>query len=105
MVCRRGAYTAASPPSDRNEYYYVKNLQNDVIGITDAEGNVVARYYYDAWGNYKGGTISQSARIGYLNPIRYRSYYCDTEFDYYYVNSRYYNPELGRFINADTCYE
>jgi RHS repeat-associated protein len=89
-------------------YYYVKNLQGDVVAIADANGNIVVNYAYDAWGNIlsitdgSGNDISNNTwHIGNLNPIRYRSYYYDTETGFYYLQSRYYDPAIRRFINAD----
>lgn len=78
-------------------YYYVTNLQGDVIRIVDASGNTVASYEYDPYGK----VISATGTLAEINPIRYRSYYYDTETGFYYVSSRYYDPEIGRFINAD----
>ena len=84
------------------EYYYVYNLQGDVEAITDATGAIVAKYMYDTWGyveyefNYNG-----SINIAEINPIRYRGYYYDSERGFYYLNSRYYDPFMCRFINAD----
>ncbi len=83
-----------------DNYYYIKNAQNDVIAIADAWGNILCRYEYDAWGKVLSIT-GDVAWLGQLNPIRYRSYYYDNESGYYYLQSRYYNPEIGRFINAD----
>ena len=80
-------------------YYYIKNAQNDVIAIATSSGNVIASYTYDSWG--KLISITGSYIIGYQNPIRYRSYYYDNESGLYYLKSRYYNPEIGRFICAD----
>ena len=81
-------------------YYFQKNLQGDVIGITDENGTVVAEYVYDAWG--KVIDISGcDACIAEINPFRYRSYYFDKEIELYYLQSRYYDPEIGRFLNAD----
>ncbi len=89
-------------------YYYMKNLQGDVIGILDSSCNVVARYAYDTWGKLlkitDGGgndVTGSTTHIGYLNPVRYRSYYYDNETGWYYLQSRYYDPEVGRFLNAD----
>ena len=88
-------------------YYYIKNLQEDIIGITDSNYNEVCRYEYDSFGKVittkdnNGNIISDESHIGIINPYRYRSYYYDKETDLYYLNSRYYNPEWGRFINAD----
>ena len=81
-------------------YYFLKNLQGDVIAITDYTGEVVCRYTYDAWGKVTGITGSLTL-IGTENPYRYRGYYYDTETGLYYVSSRYYDPEIGRFLNSD----
>ena len=134
------------------EYYYIKNAQNDVIAITDADGNVLVKYTYDAWGkvikatDFDGNEItettdeptnpsndidesvgvdahidpsaettdvteattsetveedSESAILARINPILYRSYYYDKETEWYYLNTRYYSPDMCRFINAD----
>ena len=83
-------------------YYYLYNVQGDVIAIMRAAtGQVVARYSYDAWGKCTV-TNASGYTVGEKNPFRYRGYYYDTETGLYYLNSRYYNPEFGRFINADT---
>ena len=89
-------------------YLYVKNLQGDVIRILDRDGKPVVRYVYNAWGKIEklldgnGRDISGDVtHIGNKNPIRYRSYYYDTESELYYLQSRYYDPETCRFINAD----
>ena len=79
------------------QYYYIKNLQGDVMRIVDTSGNVVANYTYDAWGK-----VTNSGNIvGLYNPIRYRGYYYDTDTGFYYLQSRYYDPAIKRFINAD----
>ena len=82
-------------------FYYLYNLQGDVIAIVRAAtGQIVAKYSYDAWGKC---TVTNAAgyAVGDKNPFRYRGYYYDTETGLYYLNSRYYNPEFGRFISAD----
>ena len=79
-------------------YYYVTNLQGDVTNVLDASGNTVANYTYNAWGKVLTATGSMSS----INPIRYRGYYFDTETGLYYLKSRYYDPELARFVNADS---
>ena len=78
-------------------YYYVLNLQGDVIAIVTTWGETYGTYTYDAWGN----VISQSGSIASINPIRYRGYYYDSESGLYYLGSRYYDPAVKRFINAD----
>ena len=80
-------------------YYYVLNLQGDVVKLIQTNGYVVAHYTYDAWGYILncGGNLAE------VNPIRYRGYYYDNETGFYYLQSRYYDPANRRFINAD-CY-
>ncbi len=82
-----------------SEYFYITDLLGNVIEMVDTNGNTVVEYKYDAWGNIIYQTPNSS--IGDINPFRYRSYYLDTETGYYYLQSRYYNPEIGRFINGD----
>ena len=85
-----------------DHYYYVTtNVQGDVLGIYTAAGVLLASYEYDAWGNCTVTTHNANYTIGDLNPIRYRGYYYDTETGFYYCNSRYYDPEIGRWINTD----
>ena len=67
----------------------------------------MVEYYYDAWGNHKvvdenGDEITSSTHIGNLNPFRYRGYYYDTETGLYFLQTRYYDPEVGRFLNRDS---
>ena len=84
---------------DGTEYYYVTNLQGDVIAILNDSGECVAEYSYDAWGNCT--IIKDTNTIAYINPIRYRGYYYDSDTDLYYLQSRFYDANTGRFINAD----
>ena len=83
-------------------YFLATNLQGDVTYIYDIDGNRVVTYNYDAWGNILSITGTKATTIGRYNPFRYRGYYYDNETGLYYVSSRYYDPEIGRFINADT---
>ena len=90
-----------------NFYYYIYNVQGDVIALADAStGKLVVTYTYDAWGKIvkingiDPNSVAESS-IAKLNPFRYRGYYYDTETSLYYLQSRYYDPEVGRFINAD----
>ncbi len=83
-------------------YLFEKNLQGDIVAVYNQSGTKVESYTYDAWGNctttyYNGGSIS-AARY---NPFRYMGYYYDNETWFYYLSSRHYNLEIGRFINAD----
>ena len=87
-------------------YYFDKNTLGDIIAIRNSNGDVVARYTYDAWGNHKvlkasGTTDTNQSSIGNINPFRYRGYYYDTETGFYYLQTRYYDPTICRFINAD----
>jgi RHS repeat-associated protein len=83
------------------EYFYLRNLQGDVIGLVDENGSLVVEYAYDAWGKPLSITGELAETLGEANPFRYRSYYWDDETGLYYLQSRYYDPEVGRFINAD----
>lgn len=82
-------------------YFYILNQQGDVVGIVDAGGLLVVSYVYDAWGQPVKTLGSEALGLGARNPLRYRGYVYDTETGLYYLQSRYYNPEWGRFINAD----
>ena len=73
---------------------------DNVIEILDSTGATVVKYVYDAWGNHDVLDYTDFG-LGELNPIRYRSYYYDTETGLYYLQSRYYDPEVGRFISMD----
>ena len=78
-------------------YYYVLNVQGDVVKLIKADGTVAASYTYDPWGKI----LTSTGDLANINPLRYRGYYYDTETGLYYLQSRYYDPEIGRFINAD----
>ena len=82
-------------------YFYVTNIQGDVVAILNSSGTKVVEYTYDAWGNPLSITGSMASTLGEHNPLRYRGYVYDTETGLYYLQSRYYNPEMGRFICAD----
>ncbi len=88
-------------------YYYLKNIQGDIVGIIDSNYQIVARYEYDSMGtilsikNSCGQEITNPSNVAIVNPFRYRGYYYDKETELYYLNSRYYNPMWGRFLNAD----
>ena len=83
-------------------YYYVLNLQGDVVAILDSTGALVVEYVYDAWGRVLSTTGSKASSLGLHNPLRYRGYVYDRETGLYYLQSRYYNPNTGRFLNADS---
>ena len=83
------------------EYYYLYNGQRDVIGLYDANGNVVVEYTYDAWGKPLTTTGSLASTVGAKNPYRYRGYRYDTESGLYSLKTRYYSPEVKRFISSD----
>ena len=86
-----------------DHYLFIKNIQGDITGIMDEEGNILVTYAYDAWGNCITTHHNLTGTNSYatFNPFRYRGYYYDTELGFYYLNSRYYNPAVGRFINTD----
>ena len=100
-------------------YHYKKDMLGNILGIYDANGQLLVKYVYDAWGNHKTFAIingefvdisnkkeytvdsSLSEKLAILNPFRYRSYYFDIETGLYYLQTRYYDPETGRFISMD----
>ena len=82
-------------------YTYIHNLQGDIVGLLDNSGALVVEYKYDAWGKPIATTGSLAATLGKRNPFRYRGYIFDEETGLYYLRSRYYNPAVGRFVNAD----
>ncbi|MBO5045449.1 MAG: RHS repeat-associated core domain-containing protein, partial [Clostridia bacterium] len=87
-------------------YFYRKDAQGNIIALLDNDGDVVVEYKYDAWGNHavldaNGADITDVNHIGVLNPFRYRGYFYDVETGLYYLKSRYYDPEIGRFITID----
>ena len=87
------------------EYYYLYNGQRDVIGLYDANGNVVVEYTYDAWGKPLTTTGSLASTVGAKNPYRYRGYRYDAESGLYALQSRYYNSSIGKFICADSIFD
>ena len=96
----------ASGSNNYATYYYILNVQGDVIGLLNANGAIAAKYTYDPWGKVtvqspNGTANTSSAFIGNINPLRYRGYYYDNDTGLYYLQSRYYDPTIGRFINAD----
>lgn len=90
------------------KYYYKKNVLGDIVGIYDSALQEIVTYTYDSWGKLlsikdtTGQEITSETHIGYINPYRYRSYRYDNESGLYYLQSRYYNAEWGRFISVDT---
>ena len=84
---------------NETDYYYVKNGMGDVEGIADKDGTVRCMYDYDIWG--KLTDITGDKELGKRNPVRYRGYYYDEETGLYYLNTRYYDSEVKRFLNRD----
>ena len=89
-------------------FFYRRDAQGNIIAVINSNGTVEATYDYDAWGNHKvnlltiNGSLIDEYHIGNLNPFRYRGYYYDKETKLYYLQSRYYDPEVGRFISQDS---
>ena len=80
-------------------YYFHRNLQGDIIAVVDKSGNNIAQYTYNAHGACV--SVTGNSEIVNINPFRYRGYYCDIETGYYYLETRYYDPAVGRFLNSD----
>ena len=88
-------------------FFFESNLQGDIVAIYNEAGEKIGDYLYDAFGNVNarptsGITSLESMVLNRYNPFRYRSYYYDWETGWYYLQSRYYNPNWGRFLNVDS---
>ena len=89
------------------KYYFVKNIEGDILELRSSTNTLVARYIYDGWGKLlgvrdaSGNAITSSTHIANLNILRYRGYVYDTETKLYYLLSRYYDPQVQRFISPD----
>ena len=85
-------------------YWYEKNLQGDIVAVYNQAGTKLVSYTYDAWGNFNVTEHSTSLSAAVVNnPFRYRGYYYDIDLGFYYLQTRYYDPVIGRFINIDSA--
>ena len=82
-------------------YIYEKNLLGDIVAIYDSNGNKVYTYSYNAWGVVTRTQETSMPTTAYVNALTYRGYYYDWDLELYYLQSRYYDPNTCRFINAD----
>ena len=87
--------------NDGVDYFYVRNQQGDITKLLDKDGNVELEYIYDAWGNIINWNDIKTNTLATINQYTYRGYRYDSEISMYYLNSRFYNPIIGRFINSD----
>ena len=92
------------------QFFYLTNQMGDILAIADTDGNIIVQYFYDEWGKLLAtepffeeddANYDEYISVANANPLRYRGYYYDSETGYYYLQSRYYNPSICRFINAD----
>ena len=83
------------------DYYYIRDGLMTITGLVDANGTAVVNYRYDSWGTVTGISGSMAGTLGKDNPYRFKGYYYDEETGMYYLKSRYYQPEICRFISAD----
>ena len=83
------------------DYFYLYNGLGDVTGLVDSSNQVVVRYQYNSWGKVTSTQDTSGVSLATLNPFRYRKYVHDPETGLYCLGSRYYDPEVGRFVNAD----
>lgn len=84
------------------EYLYVKDTTGNISKIIDESGRTMVKYTYNAWGEFKK-TIYTDGFISQYNPFIYKGYFYDSETNWYYLNNRYYDPSIKRFISADEC--
>ncbi len=94
--------------NNTDKYYYVRDILLNILGIVDNQGTLVVKYDCNAWGKPINGTNNNGIiidttlnNIGSINPFRYKGYYYDEETQLYWVSSRYYSPELCRWISPD----
>ena len=85
----------------KTDYFYLYNGLGDVVGLVDSSNQVVVRYQYNSWGKVTSTQDTSGVSLATLNPFRYRKYVYDPETGLYCLGSRYYDPEVGRFVNAD----
>ena len=85
----------------KRDYFYLYNGLGDVTGLVDSSNQVVVRYQYNSWGKVTSTQDTSGVSLATLNPFRYRKYVYDPETGLYCLGSRYYDPEVGRFVNVD----
>ena len=102
--------SSSNPTVTTTQYYFIKNLQGDIVAIADATGEIQYTYTYDSWGkvlstkdkdNFSPLVFDTSSPAN-INPFRYRGYYYDGINEIYWLQSRFYDPSTGRFLNADS---
>ncbi len=86
------------------EYFFMRNQQGDITKIVDKDGTIIVEYHYDAWGNIISKVDNSGFNLSDINSYTYRGYRYDSEINLYYLNSRYYDPEMGRFISSDAYF-
>ena len=92
----------SSNNSAKTKYFYLRNVFNDIVEVLDENGNSLVHYLYDAFGNTIETIDNSSISLGAINPFRYRGYYYDVETQLFWVSTRYYSPELCRWISPDS---
>ena len=85
---------------DEKKYFYIKDITGTILGIVNESGTLVGKYEYSAYG--KCTILVDTDGIATLNPFRFKCYYYDTESGMYYCQTRYFVPEWGRWLNADS---
>lgn len=85
----------------KTDYFYLYNGLGDVTSLVDSSNQVVVRYQYNSWGKVTSTQDTSGVSLATLKPFRYRKYVYDPETGLYCLGSRYYDPEVGRFVNAD----
>ena len=85
----------------KTDYFYLYNDLGDVTSLVDSSNQVVVRYQYNSWGKVTSTQDTSGVSLATLNSFRYRKYVYDPETGLYCLGSRYYDPEVGRFVNAD----
>ena len=86
------------------KYWYITNLQGDILYVVNSAGTPIGSYTYSPYGDFTATVLSSSDSTAFsANHLTYRGYYYDAETGLYYLNARYYDPQVGRFVSADTA--
>lgn len=88
--------------TSEGQYFYRRDITGNILGILDSNGNYVVKYRYDAWGNILNKRVIVNCIASNHNPFRYKGYVYDEETKWYYLQSRYYIPAIGRFLSPDS---
>ena len=86
---------------ENSAYFYIRDITNNIIGIVDESNNFIVKYFYDAWGNLINKLVLIDNGVSRYNHILYKGYLFDSEVGLYWCKTRFYDPQIGRFLTCD----